>query len=140
MCVLQWIPRGLQSQGSWKLLSKDVSASLTSGFHVTKQRRVLRNGCLGATKQKTGSQIMNQSWQPVLCSRQLSSLLSLWSAVSGHLQTALSSFFSRQFSKQFYLAILKHSLDSSSPLDHKPSLLFDISIQPFTPGFLLIIL
>ena len=45
-----------------------------------------------------------------------------------------------QFSKQFSLFILKNSLDSSSPAEHKSSLWCSISIQSFIPGFLLIIL
>ena len=40
-----------------------------------------------------------------------------------------------QFSKQFSLFILKNSLDSSSPAEHRSNLLFYISIQSFSPGF-----
>ena len=52
--------------------------------------------------------------------------------------SSLSMFCLRQFSKQFFLAILKNSLDSSSAADPKPGPLFCTSIQSFTPGFLLI--
>lgn len=39
------------------------------------------------------------------------------------------------FSKKFSLFILKSSVDSSSPAEHRYILLFYISIQSFTPGF-----
>lgn len=54
----------------------------------------------------------------------------------------LSLKISRQFSlyRQISFAILKNSLDSSSPVDHKPSLLFYLPIQSFTSGFPLMIL
>ena len=54
------------------------------------------------------------------------------------LDSSLSMFCFRQFFKQFYLAFLNNSLDSSSPADPKSSPLFCTSIQSFTPGFLLI--
>lgn len=110
-------------------------------------RGVLREGGLGAVKIRTLSQVVDPSWQPLLCWRQRSSLLCLCSACflflvcflwrspdsslppSALLETVLQAVLSCYFKK--------YSLDSSSA-DHKSSLYFTYqSIHLLQVSFLL---
>ena len=85
---------------------------------------------------------MGSSWWPacVLLERAFQTAVSLVSFLWRSPDSSLY-FLLCQFSKQFSLAILKTNfLDSPSLADHKPSLLFYIPIQSFTPDSLLVIL
>ena len=103
-------------------------------------------GYLGAWKQRTGSQVLWSSCQSMLCRRQLPILLSLYSVffliclLCRSPDSSLSMFCWRLFTKQLSPAILKNSLNSSSPAYHNQNLLLYLSTQPFTPGFLLMVL
>ena len=120
-------------------------------------RGVLREGVSGSSKSKW-LEVKAWIWAGVrpalLETAWLSSLLfslfcflSFWSAFSRDLLSLESS---KQLSIYILLETIlqevlsclskSFSLDSSSPVGHKPSLLFYISIQSFTLGFLLIIL
>lgn len=108
-------------------------------------RVVEREGVSGSMKTKDWSSSPVFKLSVYVCRRQLSILLSLCSSYfliclfCRSPDSSLSMFCWRLFTKQLSPAILKNSLNSSSPAYHNQNLLY-LSNLPFTPVFLLIVL
>lgn len=122
--------RGLDSNLSWCHLLPRTSLGLERGS----EERVFGSSKTKDSKSNHGSKLMTY-----VVLETAFRLLSLHSVLSRDLQIALYVLLVPILQALFSF-YSKTSLHSSSLTDHKPSLLFYISLQSLTPGFLSIIL